>query len=59
LKLASVTAFRTTSSREIFNNTTSNQLASPLLNDTSMTHDVSLIDSSVLGKKNNDSWQEE
>ena len=38
LKLASVTAFSTTSSGGIFNNTTSNQLASPLLNDTTHTN---------------------
>ena len=38
LKLASVTAFSTTSSRKLFNNTTSNQLASPLLNDTNHTN---------------------
>ena len=38
LKLASKTAFSTTSSREIFNNTKSNQLASPLLNDTNHTN---------------------
>ena len=38
LKLSSKTAFGTTSSREIFNNTKSNQLASPLLNDTNHTN---------------------
>ena len=37
-QLASTSAFGTTSSREIFNNTTSNQLASPLLNDTNHTN---------------------
>lgn len=54
LKLASVTAFSTTSSRGVFNNTTSNQFASPLLNDTNHTNIDTDIESDNANMNDND-----